>query len=135
MEENRKHIDKLFHEELGNYTETPSPAVWESLDRRLDEHYKKDRKVVSYRWLWYVLLAALVASVLYLALSGTFSIKQDNKTKVNIEEKAPEVINAISASGNSEPPTMPEHKSLPDSTNQTVEKANNSVSNNSAVSN
>jgi hypothetical protein len=32
----RKHIDDLFREKLGSYTETPPPDVWEDLSQRLD---------------------------------------------------------------------------------------------------
>jgi hypothetical protein len=35
MEPNKKHIDDLFRENLGYHVETPPPAVWEGLEKRL----------------------------------------------------------------------------------------------------
>jgi len=34
--ENKKKIDDLFKHELGSYSETPPPAVWDALEKRLD---------------------------------------------------------------------------------------------------
>ncbi|MBN9483007.1 MAG: hypothetical protein BGO70_01705 [Bacteroidetes bacterium 43-93] len=85
MEENRKHIDKLFREELGNYTETPSPAVWEALEKRLDAHYapKVKAPVRSYSWVWYALAAAIVAMVLYFVLSGAVKRSHSESPAIN----------------------------------------------------
>src|SRR4051812_24694989 len=33
--ENRKNIDDLFKEQLGDYTETPPPAAWGALEKKL----------------------------------------------------------------------------------------------------
>lgn len=87
MEENRKHIDKLFQEELGNYTEAPSPAVWEALEKRLDIHYapKVKTPVRSYSWVWYALAAAIVATVLYFVLSGAVKRSHSESPAINKE--------------------------------------------------
>jgi len=87
MEENRKHIDKLFREELGNYTEAPSPAVWEALEKRLDTHYEQEVKtpVRSYSWVWYALAAAIVAMVLYFVLSGAVKRSHSESPAINKE--------------------------------------------------
>lgn len=64
MSENRIHIDDLYREELGGYTEVPPAAVWQSLSERLDEH--RPKAAMPFRWLWWVmaLTAALVAMYL-----------------------------------------------------------------------
>ncbi|MBS1779006.1 MAG: hypothetical protein JST70_06750 [Bacteroidetes bacterium] len=87
MEENRKHIDKLFREELGNYTEAPSPAVWEALEKRLDTHYapKVNTPVRSYSWVWYALAAAIIATVLYFVLSGAVKRSHSESPAINKE--------------------------------------------------
>ncbi|MBS1771397.1 MAG: hypothetical protein JST82_00965 [Bacteroidetes bacterium] len=40
MEDNRIHIDDLYREELGSYTEAPGAAVWQKLQDRLDKEQK-----------------------------------------------------------------------------------------------
>ena len=60
MEQNFKHIDNLFREELGGYTESPPPAVWEALEKRLDSAERK-RPGFPYLWLWYILAVMVVA--------------------------------------------------------------------------
>lgn len=74
MSQTNRHIDELFREELGSYTELPAPAVWASLETRLDGHYKKP---VSYRWIWYALLALLTAVILFFAVRS-FTAKHES---------------------------------------------------------
>ncbi len=58
MEKNFNNIDDLFKEELGGYTETPPPMVWDALEKRLQGDDK--RRVYPYRWLWYFSIVAFV---------------------------------------------------------------------------
>jgi hypothetical protein len=51
MENNLKDFDDVFREEFSDYAETPPPAVWQTLERRL-EHNKK-RRIFPLRWFWY----------------------------------------------------------------------------------
>ncbi len=80
MEENRKHIDELFSAELGSYTELPQPAVWASLEKKLDDHTKRR---APYRWLWYALLAILASMVLYYAYTTVSTIEERNNKAIN----------------------------------------------------
>jgi hypothetical protein len=81
MEEGKKHIDDLFREELGNYQEAPPPAVWASLDQRLpvagSAHPPAGGAVAadapSRRWLWYLLLLALLATLIYFGARNMFT--------------------------------------------------------------
>ncbi|MFI5196832.1 MAG: hypothetical protein ACHQD8_07060 [Chitinophagales bacterium] len=59
--ENRKKIDDLFKNELGNYTETPPPAAWDALEKKLDRIPTKKPRV-PYMWFGYfAMVVALVA--------------------------------------------------------------------------
>ena len=59
-----KHIDDLFKDELGSYTETPPPAVWDSLEKRLDNNSNKKSPFVG----WFVALL-IVCGVALLSVS------------------------------------------------------------------
>ena len=59
MEKNFNNIDDLFKEELGGYTETPPPMVWDALEKRLQGDDK--RRVFPYRWMWYFTIVAFIA--------------------------------------------------------------------------
>lgn len=77
MEENNKHIDDLFRDGLGNYTETPPPAVWDALEKRLDNHRRKRFPI----WWWYVLVFVLVSVgviVARMAIDNTENKKVSN---------------------------------------------------------
>lgn len=61
MEKNRKNIDDLFKKELGNYTETPPPAVWDALEKRLDSTSPKPR--TPYTWFGYFAMVSCLILV------------------------------------------------------------------------
>ncbi len=69
MDSFNNNIDNLFKDALGEYAETPPPAVWEALEKRLDD--KKKRAAFPYRWLWYI------GSVLMFILLG-LQLGKDN---------------------------------------------------------
>ena len=56
-------IDNLFKSSLDGYVEAPPPAVWDALERRLEEG--KKRRVFPYRWLWFF------SAVSFIVLIGT----------------------------------------------------------------
>ena len=68
MDNNIDNIDDLFREGFADYAETPPPAVWQAVERRLDND--KKRRVFPLRWFWYIgiLIVAVVlgAGMLYL---------------------------------------------------------------------
>jgi len=68
MDNNIDNIDDLFREGFADYAETPPPAVWQAVERRLDND--KKRRVFPLRWFWYIgiLVVAVVlgAGVLYM---------------------------------------------------------------------
>jgi len=64
MSRHDKHIDDLFKDELGSYTETPPPAVWDSLEKRLDDNSNKKSPFVG----WFVSLL-IVCGVALLSIS------------------------------------------------------------------
>lgn len=72
MDNNIDNIDDLFREGFADYAETPPPAVWQALERRLDND--KKRRVFPLRWFWYIgmLIVAVVlgAGILYMSESG-----------------------------------------------------------------
>ena len=79
MGKNLKNIDNLFKEELGGYTETPPPAAWDALERRLDGARKK--RVFPYRWLWYfsiVSFIVLLGASIGWKLSGSRQLAADS---------------------------------------------------------
>ena len=69
MEENSKKIDDLFKEELGSYTETPPPAVWGRLEKRLGAVPPPPGR--SYRWLSYF---GMISVVLLLSVTVAWQI-------------------------------------------------------------
>jgi len=65
MEENKRHIDDFLRDELGNYTETPPPAVWDDLEKRLDA--RTDHKGFDFRkWWWFIPALLFVAGGTFL---------------------------------------------------------------------
>lgn len=57
MKNNKKHIDDLFKDELSNYAETPPPAAWDALQKRMNV---VQQPRVSYRWAAYFAVASLL---------------------------------------------------------------------------
>ncbi len=55
MEKHLTHIDNLFKEGLGSYSETPPPSVWDALEERLDKDDKKKPGFFLRRWFFVTL--------------------------------------------------------------------------------
>jgi|GEM_PF-2828928 len=76
MSRHDKHIDDLFKDELGSYTETPPPAVWDSLEKRLDDNGNKKSPFVG----WFV-------SLLIVCGVALLSISIASKTSILVSKK------------------------------------------------
>lgn len=60
MKSNKKHIDDLFREKLGNYTEVPPSDAWQDLDKKLDT-LTPHVPTAPVRWLTHVGMVSLIA--------------------------------------------------------------------------
>ncbi len=71
MEKKYNNIDDLFREEFSGFSEEPSPAVWQALEKRLDNRKKK--RAFYFKWYWFVgiisFITLLGASVAWLVRS------------------------------------------------------------------
>src|SRR3954464_15959440 len=102
MEENRKHIDELFREALGNYTETPPSSVWDNVEQRLDTTGRKPRP--PFWWAWFAVLFLVIAA------GGTVVVKNWLPSKGHTNEKKTTIaypVNAASSSSSTESPPRP----------------------------
>ncbi len=78
MEDQRNNIDNFFREGLGSYTETPPPAVWDALEKKLDG----PRKRVLY--LWFLFAFVSTSAVLGYLASQRYSTAIATGTENNI---------------------------------------------------
>ena len=116
MENHEKNIDDLFREELGGYTETPPPAVWDSLQKKLAKTPQGLRW--SDRRIWYVAILCLILMLSIPAIRNLTPLGQSgNKTVASNE-------NALTSAANNEAPSV----KGTDNANATAE--NNQPSNN-----
>jgi hypothetical protein len=65
LDEKKIHIDDLYRSQLGNHTEVPDAAVWESIANRLDNQAVPAAVVSPYKWLWRIAALLLIAGALY----------------------------------------------------------------------
>ena len=81
----KKHIDRLFQERFKNFEATPSNAVWQHIEAKLNQK-KKKRRVIPIWWRY----AGVAALLLLLFTIGRVYFKDDNpqpkNSIVNIEE-------------------------------------------------
>ncbi len=77
MKKQRKNIDDFFKEELGSYTETPPPAAWDALEKKLINTPPKGPRF-GYNWLGYTVVLLLLAT---LGVSLVRKINGDSNTK------------------------------------------------------
>lgn len=74
MQDENKHIDELFRDALGGYTEQPRPLVWEGIEKALVDN-KEKKKRFFFRWYWFV------SGLLLLVATGviTADVLKNNK--------------------------------------------------------
>jgi hypothetical protein len=118
MENHEKNIDDLFREELGGYTETPPPAVWESLQKKLAKAPQDAR--FSDRRIWYI---AILCLILILSIPTvreiTSSLLSGSKT-VALNENAISTPSGTKAGiAVTENKVADNNNNLPSNTNQT----------------
>ncbi|MDG5491156.1 hypothetical protein [Psychroserpens sp. SPM9] len=128
----KKHIDKLFKEQLKNFEVAPQDAVWENIEREL--HQKRKKRRVIPIW-WKVAGIAAVLALLFTVgkvLWTNNTNNQENLEVVDTEKANDKSINDLNNSSNtSNEDTTPE-----DTYNNTVvdydtsEKANDKHSEN-----
>jgi len=88
MEENNKHIDDLYREELGAYHEAPRDIVWDRIENNLDKIATRKRgnyNFLNRRLLFLTLGLALISSATY--VSYTLSKKKADNSIANSETR------------------------------------------------
>ena len=92
MKNKKKHIDDLFREKLGTYSEVPPADAWSALDSKLDTLTTPQVPTSPFRWLGH---AAMVSVIAVLGVSVVHKIiKKDNRiVSLNKEQE----INKIDA--------------------------------------
>ncbi|MBL7692173.1 MAG: hypothetical protein JNM41_11300 [Flavipsychrobacter sp.] len=93
MKNKKKHIDDLFREKLGTYSEVPPADAWSALDSKLDTLTTPQVPTSPFRWLGH---AAMVSVIAVLGVSVVHKINQkgDGTVSSNKEQE----INKIDAS-------------------------------------
>lgn len=79
-----KAFDRLLRDKFSNFSETPSPAVWEQLSRSLDQSPKK-----RFPYAWLSAAAVLIFAAIGLWLNSPSPI-QENQPSVNAGVQMPE---------------------------------------------
>lgn len=74
----KKHIDRLFQEGFKDFEETPSDAVWENIEAKLNQK-KKKRRVIPIWWRY----AGVAALLLLLLTIGGVYFNHTDKTTTN----------------------------------------------------
>lgn len=93
MKNKKKHIDDLFREKLGTYTEVPPADAWSALDSKLDTLTSPQVPTSPFRWLGH---AAMVSVIAVLGVSVVHKINQKGDGAVSLNKE--QEINKIDAS-------------------------------------
>ncbi|MEN8790546.1 MAG: outer membrane beta-barrel protein [Flavobacteriaceae bacterium] len=84
---NKKDIDKLFQDKLGDYREIPDEKVWQSIEQSLDQR-KKSRRIIP---IWWKLGGAAAVLAITLMVWNPFSSKAPvDATITDVESSVPE---------------------------------------------
>ena len=86
----KKHIDKLFKEQLKNFEVAPNDAVWENIERELHDKKRKKRRVIIPIW-WK--LAGVAAALLLLFTVGKSILSNDTSNSLDNEVVDTEKLN------------------------------------------
>ncbi|XZF15781.1 hypothetical protein ACTHGU_06570 [Chitinophagaceae bacterium MMS25-I14] len=119
MQENKRNIDDFLRDELGSYAETPPPAVWETLEKRLDAS-RPDKGLPFRRWWWIIPALFFVAGVVFLAANNakTHTAKTEEPVSSTVAER-PETVQPVPA--HNFPDAKPDTSS-PVKTNNAIQK-------------
>lgn len=66
MDERRVHIDEFFRRQMEGYAEMPPPAVWDALEKRLDEKPGRKRPFPIW-WFWTIAGLVVLSSAVIIA--------------------------------------------------------------------
>lgn len=93
MKNKKKHIDDLFREKLGTYSEVPPADAWSALDSKLDTLTTPQVPTSPFRWLGH---AAMVSVIAVLGVSVVHKINQKGDGPISLNKE--QEINKIDAS-------------------------------------
>lgn len=114
MEERRKNIDDLFREGLQGYRETPPPAAWTSLEKRLPRNDRNHRK-----GLWLLLLLLLAGSaafLIYKTIRDSDTSLRPSSENHRVQKESTDIENAAATSASNMPDLSSDtNTSLPES--------------------
>ncbi len=122
-------IDNLFKEELGGYTEAPPPAVWDALEKRLQDENK--RRVYPYRWMWYfgiVSFIVLLGSSIAWMMANNANKQRMTASIANNTTEQPK--NTVVAAVNGKPESTATNNAKTDAQTRKGSYINNSKNNN-----
>lgn len=91
MDERKTHIDEFFRRQMGNHTETPPPAIWDALEKRLDT--PPGRKKPFPVW-WFYTIAGLILISATAILAGYLN---NNPVIIAQHQPAPHVSETAQA--------------------------------------
>lgn len=93
----KKHIDKLFKEQLKNFEVAPSDAVWENIEAELNKD-KRKRRVIP---IWWKVAGVAAALILMFTVANTFL--NDSDSAVEKEVVDTDTSNNNSTNDNTKP--------------------------------
>ncbi len=137
----KKHIDRLFQESFKDFEATPSDAVWQNIEARLNEKETK-RRVIPIWWRYAGVAALLLISftigTIYFNNGNTSQEHQvtetEDTTPSNSEKNTPSTLNAVEdaiANSDSNENKNPDHQESKQDESSSLNK--NNASNNSTL--
>ncbi len=86
MKNKKKHIDDLFREKLGTYSEVPPADAWSALDSKLDTLTTPQVPTSPFRWLGHAAMVSVIA-VLGVSVVHKINQKSDGSISLNKEQE------------------------------------------------
>lgn len=124
MEDNRKHIDDAYREKLGNYTELPDAAAWESLSSKLQAEPVPAAGSIWLPWLWKLLAVLGILSVLFLG-----AMRLWHKANKPAGKNASDAVSTYNSSYINNTATHLNHTNRKTNTDNTNKASNPAISN------
>lgn len=97
MDKKRKHIDDLFRDKLGSYTEAPPSDAWSDMDKKLDTLVPHARVTNPYRWLGHFGIVSLIVA---LGVSVISKFGGSSNSELAVADKQ-QIVNKIDNSSSS----------------------------------